>query len=123
MTAALRYTALRVAALHPADRTWLLERLPVAEADALRTLATTPGIHRLARVAGNIDAPVPSTVSLPVQSVTAAQAYRVASFGIERLDPQWASLLQRATDHAGPALPAKLAAALTGWVPVDEADA
>jgi hypothetical protein len=115
----LRYTALRLAALHPADRDWLLERLPVAAADALRSIGRTPGIDRLAQVALSIEAPeTPSETMLSIPVVRLSGAVR-------ELDPAWAALLSRASS-AGPGdqlMPARLKAALVSWVPVEDVDA
>lgn len=135
-TSSLRYTALRLVALHPADRDWLLERLPVAEASALRALLAEPGIERLARVAHDVEPPLPA-----VAPVRAAAAPRLPTDSLDRLDPAWASLwlqaaggdaLDRYLTHATPAraariaatagqtgsrLPARLAESLGRWVP------
>jgi hypothetical protein len=139
-TAALRYTALRLARLHPVDREWMLQRLPVAQADALRAIGATPGIERLARVSDDLEPPrmaaasVPDPVRIPLVPVG----------DIDRLDPHWASLWLRAggaealehyladttpvraakvaafADAIGPRLPGKLAAALSRWTPDKE---
>ncbi|WP_448102727.1 hypothetical protein [Luteibacter jiangsuensis] len=135
-TSSLRYTALRLVPLHPADRDWLLERLPVAEASALRALLAEPGIERLACVAHDVEPPRPALAPARPTAVP-----RLPTDSLDRLDPAWASLwLQAAGDdamdryltHATPAraariaatagqtgshLPAKLAESLGRWVP------
>lgn len=120
-TQALRYTALRLATLHPADRSWLLERLPIPMADALRTLGAAPGIDRLARVVRDIPAPIPDA-DVPAPQPAGA-VHRFPADGIDGEDPHWASLWRHAVDPdaAGRRLPAKLAAALVRWAPDEEA--
>lgn len=142
-TPGLRYAALKLAGLHPADRAWLLERLPVAEADALRALGATPGLANLARLADDIEPPVATTPSVPVVPAVA----RLPLVNIDGLDPLWASLWLRAgkadvlehyladttperaaaiassVEAMGPSLPGKLAASLARWTPAMEADA
>jgi len=118
-TRGLRYTALRLATLHPADRAWLLERLPVTAADALRAIGNTPGLDRLARVAANVEPPrMPSETMLPVPVATPLRS-------VQELDPEWAALWARASagkqDDA--AMPARLKAALASWVPPEDVDA
>lgn len=142
-TAALRYTALRLARLHPLDRDWLLQRLPAVQADALRAIGATPGIERLARVSDDVEPP--RVVVAPVPHTTPMS--RLPLSDIDRLDPHWASLWLRAggaealehyltdttpvraakmaafADAIGPRLPGKLAAALSRWTPDKEVGA
>ena len=57
MTPGLRYAALRLGALAAVDASWILGRLPSAEANALRTLMNDPAVARLASAAGQVEAP------------------------------------------------------------------
>ncbi|HVI55114.1 MAG TPA: hypothetical protein VM621_08685 [Luteibacter sp.] len=118
--AGLRYTALRLATLHPADRDWLLERLPVAAADALRALGKTPGLDRLARVADSIEPPR-EPAETPVTPVTDDRPLLIP----RDLDPTWAALWAQASGgvHGEGPMPARLRAALTSWVPPKDVDA
>jgi hypothetical protein len=118
-TRGLRYTALRLATLHPADRAWLLERLPVAAADALRAIGTTPGLGRLAQVAATIEPPrMPSDATMPIPVAMPSRA-------VHELDPAWAALWTRASGSTqdGVPMPARLKAALASWVPPEDVDA
>lgn len=67
MTDGLRYAALRLGALAPADSDWILRRLPVKEADALRALMRQPAVAKLAAYAAAVDAPK----AVPVSSLDA----------------------------------------------------
>jgi hypothetical protein len=115
----LRYTALRLAALHPADRAWVLERLPVAAADALRSIGRTPGLAHQARVALSIEPPRAAyEMTLPVVMATPPRA-------VQQLDPAWAALWAQASDVGEDVvpMPARLRAALASWVPPQDVEA
>lgn len=118
-TRGLRYTALRLAALHPADRAWLLERLPASAADALRAIGATPGLDRLARVAVSIEPPqAPFEMAMPAPVATLPRSVR-------ELDPAWAAVWKQASvsKQGDLSMPARLKAALASWVPPEDVDA
>lgn len=139
-TIGLRYTALRLARLHPADRAWLLERLPMAQADALRTMGATADVQRLAHLVEAVDPPC----ATPVETSPPMPAPRLPAAALDRLDPHWASLwllasegealehyladataaraarVAESVDAIGPRLPPQLAAALSRWSPAKE---
>jgi hypothetical protein len=103
-------------ALHPSDRAWLLARLPVARAEALRDALAEP---RLRKLAGQ-GAQLPSRLSLAQPSQASLEPVDPAVAMIATLPHDWALLAlaslppvrrTRCLDE----LPAKLVAAAAAY--------
>ncbi len=105
-----KMAALRIAALHPADRAWVLRQLAPSRAARLRTLLTDPTLRAATtagitvddlRVAGHTTVAAEATESQPARD---ALGEHVAGW-----HPEWASLV-RSEDGLPPALAESLRA-------------
>jgi hypothetical protein len=81
----MREAATQLALLHPADRRWLLGRLPVRHAETLKALLATAPLRRLASSACvNDGLAIPESASRP-------ELPRRLRQELDRLDPRWAA--------------------------------
>lgn len=112
-TAGIRYAALRLAALHPRDRDWLLQRLPGSVRDAWHALVRTPGWEARARLAATLPPPVAAVSDVKPLSHPAVVAADVDIMPAATAEPpEWPALAAALKDST---LPPGLAGALVSW--------
>lgn len=85
----LRMAAARLVALHPGDRTWLLQQLPAEQARALQKLLRSPELKRWTGQLRELEIPAPAIAATEVDA-TMAQASLPAA--LKQTDPVWIAL-------------------------------
>jgi hypothetical protein len=114
-TPGIRYAALRLAALHPRDREWLLQRLPAAVRDAWGELTAMRGWQARARHAATLPPPAPVATAarfVDAEAVTADVLAAAPATEPDTVLPAWGALAEAM--QVGP-LPSGLADALASW--------